>query len=69
MCIRDRSIILFYRGVFNSEELNPKSSEEKVAAPVVDSSEVVDTDIESKIESTENASKIIDPENGVDPTE
>lgn len=67
------SIILFYRGVFNSEEFNPTSSEEKdptiATTPVVGTSEVIDTNTQSNIESTENSSNTIDPESGIEPVE
>jgi len=62
------SIILFYRGVFNSEELNGISPEATATtSQVVETSD--DTIIETTTESAEDVAKTktIDPENKIEP--
>lgn len=65
------SIILFYRSVFNSEELNGPSPETAAATvPVVATAEGTVADASSSTESTEeNTTQVIDPENGTKPIE
>jgi len=64
------SIILFYRGVFNSEELNGTSPEAAAAiTPVAEetSSEDAPTTEATTTETAENVAKTIDPESQIEP--
>jgi len=66
------SIILFYRGVFNSEELNGISSEATAAAAttpqVAASDDTATTTTETNTtETAENVAKTIDPESQIEP--
>jgi len=68
------SIILFYRGVFNSEELNGTSSSETAADAVTttiaatsESEDTSTTETEATTETTENVTKTADPESQIEP--